>query len=557
MKVYWTKLSVFLLLFGCAFIGADLWCSRVFKSESNNQYSALGDSAKSLRMIIMGSSRAFGGIHPKFLEPFDDSVYGFAMNSNRPLFYLSWYRKLFKGHFARKPRTVLFCVDWNMFHPVNRKFENDSEYWPASFFMKTLLFDREVSKRILLMSRFASIKNRSEILSRLIHKYLPDSANHGESYKGHVPYISDQYIPNNEAKNSLSPEDEDPAQHQAFLDLMEDFRKDGVHVILVGVPDFAPELENKKKEIDAWQSFIQKYAKESGIVYLDYNSEKSAWMNNQQSLYYNRTHLNQQGSLLFTRVLRDDLLPLLPQQGTPLSAYESFMWAGDYSRARGNDKEALASYFSALEADPNQYAPHEKMGLIHVKNSRQNEAFAEFNKVTRLNPNYARGFMLKANILAYNKMYSEAEPIFKKAIDLNPGLAQARYGLGTALLRQGKVDEAVKQLEMAAALNPNNMYYFFLATAYLRTQRYSDAVWAYISMANNGPLDFDSCMGFGTACAEMKMYDKALLIFSKASEMSPNNPAPYEIMAALSHKTGNFFLEGQMSEKAQRLRGSR
>ena len=54
------------------------------------------------------------------------------------------------------------------------------------------------------------------------------------------------------------------------------------------------------------------------------------------------------------------------------------------------------------------------------------------------------------------KKYDDAIENFKKAIELNPQWAACHSNLGILLARQGKKDEALKFLQMALSLNPQN-----------------------------------------------------------------------------------------------------
>jgi Flp pilus assembly protein TadD len=52
-------------------------------------------------------------------------------------------------------------------------------------------------------------------------------------------------------------------------------------------------------------------------------------------------------------------------------------------------------------------------------------------------------------------MMGERENKHREAIRINPNLAEARYGLGIVLDKQGKSDEAEKEFEEAKRLNPD------------------------------------------------------------------------------------------------------
>lgn len=535
--------------------------SRAFRTERNGQYEALADPSQPLRLVILGSSRAHAGINPRYLETFDESVYNLAMNSNSPLFYLEWYRKLCRGHLKRKLETVLFCVDWNMFFPNRRTFEQDSEYWPRSFFLKTLLFDAEASKRALLMNRFASVKHRADVLYRMIKFRTQDTTVPEESYRGFTPLVENETITaiqTSEADRDRtgSRVDDDPKQRRAFIDLMDEFQKDGVKVILVGLPDYFPEMAEYMKDMKDAYASIRKFSDERGMLFLDYNGGRTTPISYWRQLYYNRTHLNKQGSILFTRVLWDELKNYLPSKGRVQSACDEALWTGDCKSIMGDNQEAIRYYLNAARADPTRYEPHDRLGVIYFDKRQDAEALAEFTKVTELDPNNAHGLMCLANVLAKRQKYSEAVTCFEKAIRLDPHLDIAYYGLGQVFLVQGKPQQAAEYFGKAVSLKPYNDYYVALASAYLEAKEYAHAMRIYLNMMNFTQLDFNSYIGLGTAYFELEKYAAALSAFSKAAEINPADPVPYEHAATIYQKMGHPEYEQQMRNKVRELRGN-
>lgn len=55
--------------------------------------------------------------------------------------------------------------------------------------------------------------------------------------------------------------------------------------------------------------------------------------------------------------------------------------------------------------------------------------------------------------------YVEAEEKFRRAVDAQPDNSESRFGLGYALWKQGKIDEAAVQMREACNLSPENSLY--------------------------------------------------------------------------------------------------
>ena len=71
---------------------------------------------------------------------------------------------------------------------------------------------------------------------------------------------------------------------------------------------------------------------------------------------------------------------------------------------------------------------------------------------------------------------SEAEAAFRRALALDPKLDRAWYGLGLALIRQGRLDEAVAALKRNTELQPMSPYgWYQLARVHMDRQQPEEA----------------------------------------------------------------------------------
>lgn len=101
--------------------------------------------------------------------------------------------------------------------------------------------------------------------------------------------------------------------------------------------------------------------------------------------------------------------------------------------------------------------------------------------------------MLKRNPVA-------AEALFRQAIAMEPGNERAHYGLGAALLKQGRVEGAIPELNYARWLDPDD---------------------AQVHMA------------LGQAMESKGLDDMALVRYREASLLHPEDPAPFLYIADL------------------------
>jgi len=164
----------------------------------------------------------------------------------------------------------------------------------------------------------------------------------------------------------------------------------------------------------------------------------------------------------------------------PTSA-ESWAWladllASDYLN-RWNDAgkdqllEAEQAVQRALAIDPYIYLAHFANGFIHRAKGENAAALDAFNQAVKLNHNFARGYVQKANELINAGRPDEAPPLVEKAIKLSPrdpSLGVFYWNLGRAHFFANQYYDAIPWLQKAVDLRPNLWHnWLYLASAYV------------------------------------------------------------------------------------------
>jgi len=108
---------------------------------------------------------------------------------------------------------------------------------------------------------------------------------------------------------------------------------------------------------------------------------------------------------------------------------------------------AVAAYSQRLEANPNSGDAHRQLGEIYFLQGRDEQALAEFLAAAWLDPRDAKAFAAAGQVQARLLKYADAVVALDRALALDPGLREARYALGTSLMRLGKTAEAKQALE--------------------------------------------------------------------------------------------------------------
>ena len=300
MKVPYRKIGLFFLLLGVLLWIMNLWLDKEIYPHWPLQYEEAFRPRVNAEVILMGASHTTHGIHPKYLEKDGLRVFNFAYNGASPAFNLRWYRTVFRPH-SRKPSCVIYGVHWVMFDDqfLQRRFEQDSKYFPARLFLKEIRhFD---TFKTLLLNRFALIRERKQILPRLLKKkssreVYPVS----QYYHGYIPF---------ETKRDLDQKDKanpriDPVQVGAFEALLDEFQRDRINVLFVMMPDYIPGRESDS--LRDCTALIKRISERRKIPFIDYESDRVTEINYNRDYYVDWAHLNTRGSEAFSKQLRSD-----------------------------------------------------------------------------------------------------------------------------------------------------------------------------------------------------------------------------------------------------------
>jgi tetratricopeptide (TPR) repeat protein len=118
--------------------------------------------------------------------------------------------------------------------------------------------------------------------------------------------------------------------------------------------------------------------------------------------------------------------------------------------------EAVRVLEQGVRLAPNDHRMHNALGSAYLINLRLNDALAEFDKALELDTNDEFANLNIANLLRSTGDFERAEQAYRKHIALKPEDAEAHGGLGITLLALGRDEQAVRELQTATQLEPND-----------------------------------------------------------------------------------------------------
>jgi len=140
-----------------------------------------------------------------------------------------------------------------------------------------------------------------------------------------------------------------------------------------------------------------------------------------------------------------------------------------------NYPEALAEFARALELDPHIAEAHYYSGMVALKQGKLDTSADQFQQELSVNPGYIPAEYQLGYVRLQIHEADAAIPLLQDVVSRQPNHSDAHYELGKALLEQGKVKDAIQDLETSIRLHPTDYGYYQLSVAYRREGRANDA----------------------------------------------------------------------------------
>jgi tetratricopeptide (TPR) repeat protein len=141
---------------------------------------------------------------------------------------------------------------------------------------------------------------------------------------------------------------------------------------------------------------------------------------------------------------------------------------------KGQMGEAEKEFEAARRLAPEQSVPYAALGMAWIQSGQTDKAVEELRaelprRKDHVVPYIFAVALLRSGIDPASPAAAEAVTALRASIKANPSFAPARAELGRLLLKRNEVDLAIRELEKAAALDPESTPALYaLSQAYLR-----------------------------------------------------------------------------------------
>jgi tetratricopeptide (TPR) repeat protein len=135
----------------------------------------------------------------------------------------------------------------------------------------------------------------------------------------------------------------------------------------------------------------------------------------------------------------------------PLTANTHFA-AGQVAESQNDLPRAIAQYEAACKLDRTATVPLLRLGMIYTQQGRFEQAIATWNRYIKATNGDASGYVDLGYTCEIAQRFSDAETAYKTAIARDPQNETAHVDYGLMLARQGKIDQAITQLQAVMSM---------------------------------------------------------------------------------------------------------
>ncbi|HEY9134688.1 MAG TPA: tetratricopeptide repeat protein, partial [Pseudomonadales bacterium] len=134
--------------------------------------------------------------------------------------------------------------------------------------------------------------------------------------------------------------------------------------------------------------------------------------------------------------------------------------------------KAFASAVKAADLAETESLAWARVAELALSLGKTRQAASAAKKALALNPSFSRAYSIKSFLALKRHQPDTAFKYFTQALELDPADPLARFALGLADIRRGRLKQGRESLELAVALNPgNSLFRSYLGKAYFEENR--------------------------------------------------------------------------------------
>jgi tetratricopeptide (TPR) repeat protein len=207
----------------------------------------------------------------------------------------------------------------------------------------------------------------------------------------------------------------------------------------------------------------------------------------------------------------------------------------------GHSEQAVDAFRQAAKLAPSQEENWLNLTRELMELSRYREAILAVQQGLASNSkSYALHLRLGAGYLAAGH-YAEAEAVFRELVTAGDPLSTGYVGLAQVLLRTGRADQAVSELNAAQQkLGPTFLVSYFRGLALKRAGKSSEALSAFQDAISLNPNSAEAHLGVGQVELSLGRAREAIAELEYGLRLDPNNVQARRLLSTAYHRAGDL-----------------
>ena len=207
----------------------------------------------------------------------------------------------------------------------------------------------------------------------------------------------------------------------------------------------------------------------------------------------------------------------------PAPGHRTCVLLADEAPAAGNLDAAASWLTRAIQARPDDDASRLRLALLQMERGKPGDAATAALELVQRQPRCAGFLQLAGQGLLADGRVTAAIPVLERLVEVDADNAEARSLLGTALLVERRMEEAVGQLREAARLEPTPVRQANLGLALIYLGRTDEALELLGRLTTEHPEHGGGWINYGLALAGAGRLDEARAALVRALELDPDD----------------------------------
>ncbi len=186
---------------------------------------------------------------------------------------------------------------------------------------------------------------------------------------------------------------------------------------------------------------------------------------------------------------------------------------------------AMDEFLAAQRLDSDRAEAHLNLGALHVEQDEPGPAEREYLEALRLSPRFPAAYVNLADLYRALGREPDAVRVLRDGLTLATGSADVPHALGLALVRDGRLDEALPLLERAARLAPDVTRYAYVYAVALESAGPPGRGLDVLKLAHEKrPNDAEVLSALVAYCHQVGRLDDAVLYARRLAQLRPRDP---------------------------------